>query len=146
MGMIFLVLMTIIISYQVFTRYFLNSTPYWSEEIALLLMVWFSFIGIALGVKRETHLSIEFLVNKLSQKPKKILYIVSHCLECLFGIIVFIYGAKLVSLTKTSTLPATQLKTSFLYLMVPVAGVMITIYAVMKIVQKLKNKNIINNL
>ena len=49
-GMVLLVLMTLIVSWVVFSRYFLNRTPA-GEESALLCMVWFGFLSMALGVR-----------------------------------------------------------------------------------------------
>ena len=57
-AMIFLVTMIVIVSTTVFTRYVFNFTLRWSDEVALLMMIWFGFIGMALGVKENIHLSI----------------------------------------------------------------------------------------
>ena len=52
--LVFLALMTIIITWQVFSRYVLNETPSWSEETALILMVWVGFLRNRSRISRET--------------------------------------------------------------------------------------------
>ena len=50
-----LVLMTVIVGWQVFGRYVLNSSPSWSEQAALTLMIWYVFLFLAADpfLKRE---------------------------------------------------------------------------------------------
>ncbi|TMV51107.1 TRAP transporter small permease, partial [Thioclava sp. BHET1] len=45
----------------VFGRYVLNSTPTWVEQVALMLVVWITFLGAAVGVRYRHHLSIDFV-------------------------------------------------------------------------------------
>ena len=46
-----LVLMTLIIGWQVFGRYVLNSSPSWSEQASLALMIWYVSLAAAAGVR-----------------------------------------------------------------------------------------------
>ena len=51
----------VIISYAVFTRYVLNSSPSWAEEISRVLMIWMSLLAVSLAVKDDSHVRISFL-------------------------------------------------------------------------------------
>ena len=44
-----LILMTVIMGIQVFSRYVLGSAPSWSEEITRYLFVWSGFLRIAVA-------------------------------------------------------------------------------------------------
>ncbi|WP_051531186.1 TRAP transporter small permease [Clostridiisalibacter paucivorans] len=133
LAMLFLVLMTLIITYQVATRYFLNKTPYWSEEISLLLMVWFGFMGIAIGVKKGIHISIQFFAERLPASMQKVVIKIDELLIGVFGVLLFVHGIGLCKKTAVSTMAATQWPTSTLYIMVPVSGFMIVVYSLSKI-------------
>ena len=135
-GMILIVLMILIISTQVFTRFFFSTTPKWSEEVAMMLMVWFAFIGISIGVKNDKHLSIEYFVSLMPQKAQRIVIKIGQVLILLSGVFLTYYGGLLVKQTSTSTLAATQLPASFLYLMVPVSGILIFLYCLPKVFAK----------
>lgn len=131
-AMCFIVLMTLIIALQVGMRFFMNMTPKWSEEVALILMVWFGFIGIAIGVKRGIHISIEYFVSLF---PKKLQYVVIKMNDLLimaFGLMMMYFGSSLVKWTAKSTLPATQWPGYILYIMVPISGVVIAIFSFAK--------------
>lgn len=132
-GMFFLVAMTLIVSYQVFSRQVLNTSPRWAEEVSLILMIWFGFIGIALGVKKGIHISIEYFVSLLPQSLQKIVLKLDQLLVGTFGLFCAVYGTRLVKATGGSTLPATQWPASTSYLMVPVCGVMIICYSLAQI-------------
>ena len=56
---------------QVFSRYVLNTSFAFTEELARFSLIWLSILGAAyLNAKRE-HLSMDFLYQKFSQKNKK---------------------------------------------------------------------------
>ncbi|AOY76075.1 TRAP transporter small permease [Clostridium formicaceticum] len=128
-GITFLVAMTLIVSYQVFSRQLLNTSPPWVEEVSLILMVWFGFIGIALGVKKGIHLSIEYFVSLLPPSLQKNIIKIDQLFVCGFGLFCAVYGTRLVKATGGSTLPATQWPASISYMMVPVCGVMMICYS-----------------
>jgi len=119
-----LVGMVVIISITVFMRYVLNTGVHWSEEIALVFVVWFSFISMAIGVKQGLHISINILpptvhpsFNAAMKKLRDIVVIV-------VGILMLIYGIILVQFTMRSIMPATKLPSGILYMVLPPAAVL----------------------
>lgn len=118
--------MVIITAVQVFCRYVLDFSIRWSEEVPLILMVWFGFIAMAIGVKKRLHISIELFFSMFPEKVQKVVLKVVDVFILIFGIIMIYYGYKLASVTMTSTLPATKMPTGYLYGVIPLAGIMIT--------------------
>jgi len=51
--------MAVIVFLQFFTRYVLNDSFAWTEEIARYLLMWITFIGAAIAMRRGTHISVE---------------------------------------------------------------------------------------
>lgn len=47
--------------YQFFTRYVLADSAAWTEEIARYLLIVVVFVGSAMGVRRNTHIHVEFV-------------------------------------------------------------------------------------
>ena len=54
-------LLGLCVFYQFFTRYALNDSAAWTEEIARYLLICIVFIGIASAVRRTRHIHVDFL-------------------------------------------------------------------------------------
>jgi TRAP-type transport system small permease protein len=46
--------------YQFFTRYVLNNSAAWTEEIARYLLIGLVFIGASIGVSKNNHIQVDF--------------------------------------------------------------------------------------
>lgn len=121
-----LLAMTIIVSTQVFCRFVLGFSISWAEEVALILVIWFSMISMAIGVKLRLHIYIELFTMKFSEKIKKnVILKITDAATLIFGGVMVYYGILLVQNGMTSTLPGIGLTSSTEYIFVPIAGAMI---------------------
>ena len=59
--LVFFWLLAIDVFYQFFTRYVLSDSAAWTEEIARYLLIIVCFVGASMGVRRNTHIHVEFL-------------------------------------------------------------------------------------
>lgn len=62
-----------IVFVQFFTRYVLNDSLGWTEEVARYLLVMVTFIGAAIAVRRNTHISVEFFYRYIPHKGARYL-------------------------------------------------------------------------
>jgi TRAP-type transport system small permease protein len=58
-------LLALVIFYQFFTRYALNDSASWTEEIARYLLIGTAFIGAAINVRKNNHIQVDFLYRLL---------------------------------------------------------------------------------
>ena len=56
------------IFYQFFTRYALNDSASWTEEIARYLLICTVFVGAAVNVRKNSHIQVDFLYRFLGPK------------------------------------------------------------------------------
>ncbi len=78
---------------QFFSRYVLNDSYAWTEEISRYLLMWITFIGAATAIRRGTHIGVEalqaFLPDLLARASRFVIDIVTlgflACL-CWFGV------------------------------------------------------------
>ena len=80
-----LLAMTILVCISVFYRYILGRGITWSDEVSMLLMVWFGFISIAYGVKQKLHLSVELIYNFLPATLQRIFSKVTMAIVSILG-------------------------------------------------------------
>ena len=125
--------MVIIVSVQVVTRKLFNFVFFWSEEVTLLLLAWFAFMGIAIGFRESVQLAMDVLESFLSEKSLKILDALIRVFTCVFGIYLIVYGWQFTVLMSESTLPATKLPNSALYIVMPLTGVMTCAYSILQL-------------
>lgn len=60
-----------IVFLQFFTRYVLNDSLAWTEEIARYGLMWVVFIGGAMVTRRNTHIAVELLSNVMKPGPMR---------------------------------------------------------------------------
>lgn len=128
---IVLLVIVFIVSAQVISRKFLGQSIRWSEEVALLFMVWMAFISMAIGVEKKLHISISMFYDMFPKKLQWFLEKINYIVVFLFGVVLMYYGTLLVISTSTSTLPATKWPACMLYLMMPVGGLFISYFTVL---------------
>lgn len=133
-----LILMTLIVSWVVFSRYFLHKTPAWGEEGALLCMVWFGFLSMALGVRDDLHLRITILDQFLSDKTKNFLNWISRILIIGFAIFMITEGIKMSKVATGNYMPGIKLNSAFLYAAVPLAGIAMIYYIIQASIKEIK--------
>src|SRR5205814_5706780 len=57
--------LALVIFYQFFTRYALNYSASWTEEISRYLLIVTVFVGAAINVRKNTHIQVDFLYRFL---------------------------------------------------------------------------------
>jgi TRAP-type C4-dicarboxylate transport system permease small subunit len=115
--------MCIIVFWQVFSRFILNSPSSWSEEIARCLMIWLGFLGGALGIRAGVHIALDYFVNRIPlESIRKVIKIFTYGLCVFFGWVLFRYGIDLIKNGIGQRLMSINLQMSFVYSIVPVSG------------------------
>lgn len=110
-----LVIITGVTVLQVVLRYAFNQPTSWSEEIALLCLIWFGFLAIAVGIRRHEHVAITFLRDLMPGKAATVLDYMAQVAIIVFMFAVVRYGADLTALMGAQILPASRLPKTLLY-------------------------------
>ncbi len=129
----------------VFTRYLLDSPSRWTEEVATFLLVWVSFLGAAVTFDRQEHLGVDYFVKKLDPAAQLILKIVVQLVVLAFVGTAVVYGGYvLVSETLQSgqLTPAPEIRMGYVYLAVPVSGLIIILSCLERIVESLSGQEL----
>lgn len=84
-----LIVMTVVIILQVIFRFVIKGSLPWSEELARYLMVWVTFLGASIAVKRGAHVGVELLVMILPQKVRTVFVFLGVIISIIFCLVVF---------------------------------------------------------
>ncbi len=139
MSVLIMTLLVLTVLLQVFMRYVIGSPVTFTEELSRFLLIWLGLLAASYAYRQRMHLALDLLVLKLKGKQRNVLNIIIHTLIALFSAVVLVYGGiQLVILTWVldQFSPALGVSMSFVYLVLPVSGLAIIIYAVHFILQE----------
>ncbi|OYQ36218.1 TRAP transporter permease DctQ [Niveispirillum lacus] len=136
-----LVAMTAIVSWQVFGRFILNSSPSWSEQAALTLMIWFVTLAAAVGVREGFHIRITAVEDALPPTARRGMRILADLVVGAIGAAMLYWGGELVARTWGHVIPSLGLSRGFAYLGLPLAGGLIVLFAFERVLVELGGKN-----
>lgn len=106
MCIIILAVMTVLVTYQVVTRYFFNKPSAISEALAQYLFVWMIMYGSAYVFGLREHLDITVLKDKLHGVPLLLVELLTNVVLILFSLVVLMYGGKMVTAQQMGTVDA----------------------------------------
>lgn len=128
-----MVVMVTAVSWQVFSRYLLQSSSSFTEEIARYLLIWIGILGAAYISGQQQHLSIDILAPKLAEKNRIRLRMGINILIILFCLLVLVIGgSNLVYLNYLlgQTSAALNIPLGAVYTVIPISGVLVIIYKI----------------
>lgn len=112
----FLMLLLLIIGgSQVVCRYAFNYSLAWSEELSRYILVWLVFLTMGIGLRRQSHLGMNFVVIKFSPVIQKILGLLTCFVSMTFGVVIIYYTSQLIQVASSQTTPALGISIALVY-------------------------------
>jgi TRAP-type C4-dicarboxylate transport system permease small subunit len=65
--------LALIIFYQFFTRYALNDSASWTEEIARYFLIGVAFVGAAMNVRKNNHIHVDFVYRLVPKTAGRVM-------------------------------------------------------------------------
>lgn len=112
----------------VFYRYALNDSLAWTDELALVLFVWATFLSIATGYRHRRHISIDHFVEKLRPSWQARLAVLAEGLSGGYLVALLVSGIEAIGIVARAHSAALQLSQTVPYLAIPVAAVLMLIH------------------
>lgn len=118
---------------QVLMRYIIGKSLGWSEEAMRYIYVWMCLLGVSSAIKNDNHIKISMIVDRLPEKGRKLLGIISDILFGFVSIIFVFYGINmLISYIEfPQKSPAMEIPLAVVYAALPV-GFGLTIFRIIK--------------
>jgi len=121
--------MTLLVGVQIAGRFVFEYSIFWSDELARFLLIWISFLGMSVGVRRGAHPGIDSLVRALPPRSARVVLWLALILSLLFFAVMVVYGGVLVLRTWPQRSVALELRMGIPYLAVPVSGLLMFLHA-----------------
>ncbi len=111
-----LVVLNLVVGLQVFSRYVLNHSLYWSEELARYLFIWLVFLSAAIVLRKDRHIQVTAIVDLLPASVRKAVYFLGDLLMLGFAGVVLVEGIRLAGMVWTVWTAAMEIPWSLVYL------------------------------
>ncbi len=122
--------MALMVAAQVFFRYALNHSLFWSEEAARFLLVWLTFLGATVAYRRKAHPGVDVLYARMPPFLQKTTTILIHTVSILLSGVMILYGCQFAWFVRMQISPALNLPKWIVFGIIPVSGSIFLIHAI----------------
>ncbi|KXS48693.1 MULTISPECIES: TRAP transporter small permease [Halanaerobium] len=122
-----------IVGTNVFSRFVLNNSLGWADELSRFIFIWISFLGAVMAYGSDDHVGLNFVIAKIpSAKAQNIISIISDLLIMAVLAIITYYGY-IVATSATNVSPALYIPMTLVYSIVPFSGFIMILINLSKI-------------
>jgi TRAP-type C4-dicarboxylate transport system permease small subunit len=138
-----LVSIVAVVAWQVFGRYVLNASPTWAENLALVLILYVTLIGAAVGVRDAGHIGMDSLLVLAPDWLRNRIELLIHVLVGVFGVFMAYNGWVLGASVASYKLANIDLPESVRYVPLVISGVLIVLFAVEHFIANLRDEEVV---
>src|SRR5688572_12373801 len=132
-----------VVAIQVFGRYVLNDTPTWAESMALILILYVTMLGAAVGVRDAGHIGLESLLVLVPDRLRHNMEILIYLLVATFGAVMAWHGASLAQSVMAYAIPTLGLPEGLNYIPLVLSGVLIALFSLEHIFALVLGKEVV---
>jgi TRAP-type C4-dicarboxylate transport system permease small subunit len=118
----------------------LNDTPTWAEALSMLMVLFVTALGLAVGVRDAGHIGLESMVALLPERWQRRIELLIHALVGLFGALMIDGGWVWASAKWGEKKPMLPVPDGIDYVPVIIAGVLIVLFSIEHIIANLQGK------
>ena len=131
-----------VVAIQVFGRYVLNDTPVWAESTALVLILYVTLLGAAVGVRDAGHIGMESLLVLVPARVRHRLEILIYVLVAAFGAIMAWNGAILGASVAPYKIPTLGISEAFSQAPLVISGTLILLFSIEHVIALLRGEEV----
>jgi TRAP-type C4-dicarboxylate transport system permease small subunit len=138
-------ILVIDVLWQVSSRYLLASPSSFTDELAGFLLIWVGLLGAAYVAGRSEHLAIDLLLQKTRPSRQRNLLVLIQISILIFALTVMVFGGSYLVYTRFILgvkSAALELPLGYVYIVVPLSGLLIVYYSVYNLIHLFRNENI----
>jgi TRAP-type C4-dicarboxylate transport system permease small subunit len=139
--MIIFWVLVVIVFLQFFTRYVLNDSLGWTEEIARYLLILLGFVGAVTVVRKGGHIFLEFFYRFIPSQWTKILVVFTQLTStCFYGYCAYL--ASQMALRMNQTLVSIPVPKSLMYWTICLCCILMALHALIWLVKRIKQTHV----
>lgn len=127
-------ILLVLLNYAVFSRFILNSSVSWGEELPAHILAMLTFVGAAYLTRSNEHLGFDSFARMLHGGAQRLLACINQILMAGFGAAMFWYGGKAALSFLGRTLISVDLPLVLFRGAVPLGGALIVLICLVRLV------------
>ncbi len=131
-----IVVMAGLVLLQVVLRYVFLAPLMWVEEASIFLMIWMTFVGAGIALRRGSHVAMTMLCDRLPSTWSRIVSAVSTLFILAFLLVVIWQGWLLSMFVQNQPSPALRIPMMWPYLIIPLGAAFMIIQVVAMILSR----------
>lgn len=136
-----LVAICLIVFAGVFFRYFLHIGLGWTEEAARYLQVWMTFVGATVAVKRWSHFQLTIVNQWIAPGARRHVRAFAILAVMALAGVMIKHGIDITRVSWNQASPMMDWNIGYLYLVVPVSGVLMELFAVRHLIDAIRDRS-----
>lgn len=116
--------MFLVLVLQIISRQVLGKPLMWSEELSSLIFVYVGMLGISMGIRKQTHVLIDFLFTRFSPMVQKIVFTISQLIILVCIIFMGYLGNILYQKKWIFELVSLKISSGWMYLALPLISIL----------------------
>jgi len=128
--------------YQVVGRYVLNDTPTLAESGAVLLVLYVTMLGMAVGVRDAGHIGLESLLVLAPEALRLKMELLIQGLVLLFGLVMAYNCGLLAQSVWNYKIPTLGISEAFKYIPPAFAGALVALFSLEHIIALLRGEDV----
>lgn len=124
------VVVVLVVSWQVFSRYVTESSVAWAPELAQVSFVWAALLAISVGVRQGKHLVVDAFLAVKSHVLNLALNTITTAVVVSVSLVIAWYGYDSLSVSFSRTFPGLGIPTGWMHLAAPVGFLCCAIFAI----------------
>ena len=124
-----LLVMTVLITWQVFARYVMGNSLSFSEEVARFCLVWLTMLGAAYAYRRGSLIAVELLQGMGGPAFRRALRIAIAAASALFAWVLMSEGLNITERVVNQTAPSTRVSMAWPYAAMPAGALLVLLNA-----------------
>lgn len=93
LGVVLIIFMIFGVSTDVVLRYFFARPIHWMLEVTAYSLLWMTFLGTAWVLKKEGHVKVDLVLNRLEPKAQALVTIITSFMGAIISLVITWYGA-----------------------------------------------------
>lgn len=143
LAVIGLLALVLCVQFQVVGRYVFNDTPTWAEALALLLVLYVTAFGVAVGVRDAGHIGLDSVIVLLPERLRLKVEMLVHGLVAAFGAVMAHSGWLWASMKWSQAKPMLGVPEAMDFVPLVLCGGLIVLFSVEHLIALVRGREVL---